>query len=325
MSFDPVDFARQSIKYFVDKDEPNPDDYSRVNYILRGDGLWEVRQNKIGRFCVHRFTGSVSGFPEEHNLEEGFELSLPKIPRKLLDQIVAFFRRLTEDHDFEAYVQIFWNPEEEKYFLFCPEQKVSKGRVRYEPSELISKNVLVCEIHSHNSMPAFFSNVDDDDEKKRGDRFFGVVGNLHTLSPTIKLSFIIGGGKRVFLEVEDLFKDEPFPSEWLDKITYIDRKQNSELQKHSRQPKFPSRQPYWQGGQSEMFSGEEEYEENEEDGDWEYEEDDGENEDIYDNMNLVTIEDLEQLADWTGDPSEVSGVINHMLANQEIVGSKEED
>jgi len=315
MSFDPIEFARQNIKYITSKKEPSVEDYGRVNYILRGNGLWEVRKNKAATFYVHRYSGDISGFPEESSLEEGFELNLPKIPRLMLNQVISFFRKLTEEHDFEAYIQIFWDREKNKYFLNCPAQKVSKGRVEYEPSSLTGKHTLVCEIHSHNSMPAFFSSIDDADERKRGDRFFGVIGNLNTVSPQIELSFIVGGGKRVNVEVEDLFEDESFPEEWLKKVTYLDRKENRELVKTGKSD-VPSEgeEENWRYFQQNFFESNEHS--------WETDEEDEsiESEDVYDNMEMVMIEDLDQLAEWEEDPEKLNGAIDEMLNSQQTIG-----
>lgn len=226
--FDPIDFARQSIKYFSSKDWPTTSELGRVNYVIRGNGLWEVRKNKIGLFFTHLFDEEIGGFPEEEQ-EEGFELSLPKIPRSILNQTVSFFKSICEEHNFEAYIQIFWDSEKGKYFIECPRQKVSHGRVEYEPHGLDQKYTLVCEIHSHNSMPAFFSQVDDTDEFSRGDRFFGVIGRLDQNTPSMKLSYIMGGKKRVYIGVDSLFEEDSFPKEWLSKISYIDRHSNLEL------------------------------------------------------------------------------------------------
>lgn len=224
---DPLDFARKNIKYSTDKEWPNA--LGRINYVMRGNGVWSVRTNKIGTFYSHIAKCPISGFPEETQ-QEGFELALPEIPRRLLTQVLAFFKDLCQSHDFEAYVQFWWNPEEQEYFVNLPLQKVSKGRVIYEPADDIDpSNILVCEIHSHNSMNAFFSGIDDRDEMSRGDRFFGVVGKLNTSSPEIKMSFICGGTKRVDVNIDDLFESDSFPREWLQRISYIDRKANPEL------------------------------------------------------------------------------------------------
>jgi PRTRC genetic system protein A len=218
--FNPLDFARQSINYSMEKDWPK--EYKHVNYILRGNGLWEVRKNSIGTFWVHSYEGHIGGFPKEDE-KERFELDLPKIPRKLLNESVAFFRHLSDEHEFEAYVQFFWDIEEGEYHTIVPEQKISKGKVSYEKPEIDNrKQILVCEVHSHNTMEAFFSSVDDKDEKKRGDRFFGVVGKLDLPIPEIRMSYIIGGGKRVYIEVDELFDSIEFPQEWLQQVVYMD-------------------------------------------------------------------------------------------------------
>jgi PRTRC genetic system protein A len=191
--------------------------------------LWEVRKNQIGVFYAHLYDGRIGGFSEEIQ-EESFELALPKIPRDLLNQAIAFFRRLTDEHDFEAYVQFIWNTDDKKYRIEVPAQKVSKGRVKYEQPDLDrKKDLLVCEVHSHNSMSSFFSPVDNADEFKRGDRFFGVIGDLHRSDHSMKLSYIIGGNKRIMIPVDDLFDNIEFPQVWLQNVIYLDHEQNEEF------------------------------------------------------------------------------------------------
>jgi len=223
VDFDPIAFARSNISYHTDVNWPAG--LNKVNYVLRGNGLWEVRKNKIGTFYVHLHDMVVGGFPEESRKSSFVDLNVPKIPAQIFEQILSFFKKLTESHNFEAYVQIYWNSEKQEYFVLCPPQIVSHGRVKYEPSKVDANHVLVCEIHSHNSMAAFFSNVDDADEKKRGDRFFGVVGKLNTSSPEFKLSFILGGGQRNLVPSNVLFEDSEskFPEEWLSSVTYADK------------------------------------------------------------------------------------------------------
>lgn len=271
-NFNPLTFARQNIKYHTDIDWPS--EYGKVNYILRGDGLWEVRKNSIGIFRSHIANLDIPGFPPEETVE-GFELALPKIPRSLLNITISFFRKLCEDHDFEAYVQIFWNTDTSEYNIEVPQQQVSKGRVVYEPPNVdFKKKILVCEIHSHNSMNAFFSGVDEADERKRGDRFFGVIGKLDTASPEIKMSFIVGGQKRIYIPVSSLFEEEQFPQEWLQRVSYIDHIKNQELSS-SKDSKEEDRKKYFWRNQKED------------------EEDESEEE------NLVFIKDENDLWRWT--------------------------
>lgn len=237
MAFDPIKFARQNISYHTDVEWPT--DFSKVNYVMRGNGLWEVRQNQIGIFYNLLHECNIGGFPKEEFEESFVELALPRIPREMLNQIIAFFRKLTEKHDFEAYVQVVWDKNEQTYKIICPKQVVSKARVQYVATNPPPHQVIVLDIHSHNSMNAFFSGVDDSDERKRGDRFFGVVGKLDMAEPQIKLSFILGGGERVMVDLEVLFEEETFPSEWLDQVEFEDRLPNAELARKSDQYAFP--------------------------------------------------------------------------------------
>ena len=224
-----ADFARQHVQYYSDRELCT--EFKRINYVLRGDGLWEIRKNRIATFYSHLLKKKIAGFDkDDETYPYAFELHVPKVPRVLFNQAVAFFAKLCKKHDFEAYVQFYYNQTTQEYWVNVPNQKVSKIAVNYEAQTGVSNdNLLVCEIHSHNSMKAFFSATDDTDEKKRGDRFFGVVGELDKALPTYEMSFIIGGGDRVLVNLEDVVEPEEtckFPTEWLQKIETISPKKN---------------------------------------------------------------------------------------------------
>lgn len=104
----------------------------------------------------------------------GFLLSAGKIPGKLLDEIIAFFRKTPEK---EAAVQIFYDAEKQEYRIHYPPQRAGCCSVvfRRDP-ELENDCVLMMDVHSHGQMNAFFSSVDDHDEK--GTRLFMVIGRL---------------------------------------------------------------------------------------------------------------------------------------------------
>ena len=99
-----------------------------------------------------------------------FKFSLPPIPYSILAEIIAIFRA---DLGKENIVQIYWN-KEKGYYLQQPDYEATKQRVRY----LLPRNrdVLVMTVHSHNTMKAFFSPIDDEDELYTG--LFGVIGRL---------------------------------------------------------------------------------------------------------------------------------------------------
>lgn len=103
-----------------------------------------------------------------------------KPPAKMFLQIVQFFKAVMEKYksDYEAQAFILWS-QERGYYISIPEQTVSKASVNFEytPEVIPAGSVLVVDIHSHNTMSAFFSGTDDRSDLK-GIYYSGVVGHL---------------------------------------------------------------------------------------------------------------------------------------------------
>lgn len=217
-----IKMQRQNIKWYTDPRPAGLEDLDkRLNYVVQCDGIWEVRNTPVGMLCVKVVDRKFPGFPKKEN-HPWFWLKYGKIPHQILKQILAFFKDICDESKDEVYIQIFWDPKTEKYFNYVPKQKVSGGSVEYERDQDTEKDhVLVCEMHSHNTMSAEFSGIDDKDEKT--DRFFGVVGRLDRLKPDITLSYVCGG-KRQKIDIEDLFDEVPeeeelFPREWKSRVS----------------------------------------------------------------------------------------------------------
>ena len=124
-----------------------------------------------------------------------FELDEP-IPRELLLDIIDLFK---EDPTKEKAAQIFWNGKE--YELYIPEQVVTESSVEFKRNkQLEMEKDLVMDIHSHACYPAFFSAVDNDDEK--GTRLYMVIGNLdkdrHSIAARV-------GIKGIFRELDPFY------------------------------------------------------------------------------------------------------------------------
>jgi PRTRC genetic system protein A len=223
MKTNPLHFVRQNVSFFTGVDAPNEENLNKINYVLRKNGLWEVRKNSIATFYVQLSDQPLLGFPDEGNSEweQGFCLHVPKIPKVLLEQTISFFKSICAKIKAEAYVQFVYNANTKEYRVICPKQEVTGARVSYAPTILEEGELLVCEIHSHNTMDAFFSSIDDEDETNRGDRFFGVIGKLDSISPAIKMSFISGRRDRVIVDVQDVFDTgdlAQFPEEWIKNV-----------------------------------------------------------------------------------------------------------
>lgn len=217
-----VFMARQNTGFLTDASWPNVNNVDKpVNYIVRRDGLWELRKSRAGIFVIQRekFATPLPGFPEERNVEFG-RSHFGKIPLHLFREILAFFKSICDESKDEAYIQTFWDPAENRYFNHVPSQRVSGASVNFErDTALESRCHLVLETHSHNTMDAFFSGTDNADEKS--DRFFGVIGHLNQQTPAMLFSFVCGG-KRVIVDRNDIFEEEPevsFPGDWKSRIT----------------------------------------------------------------------------------------------------------
>lgn len=125
-----------------------------------------------------------------------FTLNIPKIPTRLLSLIVADFKAHL---DVERIFQIRWDTLAKEYVIVKPtEFKTSKCAIEYDFSDVPAHLKQVLEIHSHNTMPAYFSSIDDADELCKG--FYGVVGRLDKEQPMMK--FRVG--------MEGYFTEIPF-------------------------------------------------------------------------------------------------------------------
>jgi len=188
-----------------------------INLIPSSDGrIYELRKTELGEFVVPK--DKIADFSE---VRAGFTPALPLIPRELMGQLISFFRRfMSEKGEFEAMALVYWDRQEEKYVLHIPKQTASKAYLsfRLEEGELSEDRYLrYADIHSHNSMAAKFSPVDDADEKAT--RLYIVVGRLQRFYPDICARVSCGG---TYLEVApaDVIEGigEAFPDEWLERV-----------------------------------------------------------------------------------------------------------
>jgi len=132
-----------------------------------------------------------------------FEFLIPKIPYCLLEKIIEIFE--AEPHK-ECAVQIFYSPDTKQYELHIPEQYVTAASVIfYRNTEKELEKILVMDIHSHGQYPAFFSRIDDVDEK--GIRLYMVIGNMDQKNHTYKIRAGLAGIFGV-LEMDEIFEKE---------------------------------------------------------------------------------------------------------------------
>lgn len=147
-----------------------------------------------------------------------------KIPYEFFEQIVKFFRDVIKlkKAQFEAHAWILWSPER-GYFISIPKQTVSAASVNftYSHDDLPPGSTIVVDIHSHNSMGAFYSGTDNNNDKT-GIYYSGVVGKLTDKSFDVVMRFNLFEDK-LDCKLLDVFQEPQkeeiaTPQEWLDKV-----------------------------------------------------------------------------------------------------------
>lgn len=194
-----------------------------------GDGrVYELRKTELGEFIAPK--DNVVEFP---HIRAGFTPALPLIPQSLLQQIVSFFRcYMNEAEEFEALAHILWDKEQDQFVVHVPHQEVSKAHISADLSrdEFPEERYLhYMDIHSHNSMAAKFSPVDDQDE--RATRLYTVLGRLDKFFPKITVRMSCGG---TYCELDPalVFESlgEAFPREWRDNVKIGEAQSRKEAQ-----------------------------------------------------------------------------------------------
>ncbi len=187
-----------------------------ISIVPAKDGkVYEIRNTKIGRFIT-----PVAGCELLSDVQAGFAPALPPIPMDFMMKIVSFFRCYMDNgKEQEVLVNVYWDKQNQEFVTDVPEQTVTKASV--ESTENLDfadeRYIHYMDIHSHNSMKAFFSAVDDKDEQAT--RLYSVIGRLDKYFPNVKTR-ISNGGKFWEINPGEVFEliGKPFPNEWKDRV-----------------------------------------------------------------------------------------------------------
>ena len=184
----------------------------------RDGRIYELRKMEQGEFIAPK--NNVVDFSE---IRAGFTPALPKIPAQLMGQIIAFFRTfMTENEENEALALIYWDKAENRFFAYVPKQSVCKEEEEANlhdcPYDDEERYICYADIHSHNSMDAFFSGKDDRDERSVG--LYFVLGELDHFYPTLEAR-IFCGDSFIPIDPAEVIEglEQPFPQEWLEQVS----------------------------------------------------------------------------------------------------------
>ena len=152
--------------------------------------VYELRKTEMGEFLAPK-----DNIAEFSTVRAGFIPALPRIPRRLIQQSIAFFRYfIGEKESFEALLHVYWDRKAKSFVLDVPHQQVSTV---YLDADLQTKALPgerylhYADIHSHNRMEARFSQADDLDELAT--RIYIVIGHLDRYFPTVAARISCGG------------------------------------------------------------------------------------------------------------------------------------
>ena len=167
--------------------------------------VYEQRRNEIG--C---FTAPAENVREFEDIRAEFKMALPKIPAHIFSKVMGFFKSISDELHYEVLVHILYDTEEKEYIIKVPKQRISEASVNSETDEPYPDRCIhVMDIHSHNTMPAVFSETDNADEKET--RLYAVAGKFNRTFPEITVRAGCAG-KFIPLNPEDVFEGDFFDS-----------------------------------------------------------------------------------------------------------------
>lgn len=151
---------------------------SMMEYWLAGNGVF-VRAARLGlSACVPTTNCVIAGLP---TITPYVQLEYPLVPAHL---VLEMLRRSQAVGNQE--ILFYLSFVNDRWQLDIPKQQATSGSVRsLTPSLGTAYETTLIEIHSHHSMSAQFSAIDDQEESGKF-RIFGVLGEIFT-RPTLNL------------------------------------------------------------------------------------------------------------------------------------------
>lgn len=156
-------------------------------YVVAKGGIFLHKDNGLIEATV-----KVDTIPFLKEVAPSARLRLPKLPPQLMVQALLFFRRVYRLYASEAMVLLHYSSDQCRYVLHCPQQQVGPASINYNSGERFDGFQLVGTIHSHASMSAFHSGIDDADEQ-HFDGLHITIGCLDQPYFKVSCSIVVNG------------------------------------------------------------------------------------------------------------------------------------
>ena len=176
------------VTYHIHKRDPLPvNDALAYQYVLAGNGVFVRAETRFFTALLPVTASTVRGLPP---LRPQFQLLVPRIPARLLDAVLTDARRARRpDHGRPD------NGLNEVLYQFHhhgravqvkkPAQQATPTSVATDVTTAVANAAtIICDLHSHGNMRAFFSQTDNADEQ--GARLYAVIGRLDS-EPEMRL------------------------------------------------------------------------------------------------------------------------------------------
>jgi len=123
----------------------------------------------------------------------GIQQFLPKPEIIVFSEILEIFKYICNKTNYELCINLYYDTLKDNFKLNIPDQIVSVASIKYnynEDIELSDRYIRYLQIHSHNTMPAFFSKTDNADEAFTNLCYYGVVGKISKESTFYNIDMI---------------------------------------------------------------------------------------------------------------------------------------
>ena len=199
---------------FLEKGKDLLKDYNLdfFNLIFTKNGVYKYLKNEFITLMTKIDEIKYTNIRLKEIEERGtvFDFNLKRIPEEVLVEILDIFKYVVDKTEDEFMCVVYYDKRNDKYIIDMLEQEVSSASVNFTYSDYEKDNnyFKVLEIHSHNTMSAFFSGVDDRDEKGKPLVFFGVIGKINNKTNIYNMdySFRISDGEKFYkVNISDIF------------------------------------------------------------------------------------------------------------------------
>lgn len=182
------------------------------NIVFTKTGVYVVLNNKFGTSF-----DQINNIKYSNNQLDDLEFetmvitSTTKPKLDMFNEILEMFKYVCNKTKWELCVNVYYDTVDKVFKLNLHDQIISGTKTAYEYDEnfeMSSRYIRYLQIHSHNTMGANFSGIDDTDENYSSLCFCGVIGKITSESKfyNVDMKYRIWSGIRfINLEFDDIF------------------------------------------------------------------------------------------------------------------------